>query len=435
MNLINSSNHNQYFLNFIVFIFFSLLPVSLILGNLAININIICIDLSLILYSILFNDWKWAKSKLFKSLILIQIYLIFSSVYSIIFKFDHQYIYEGLYRSVGFFKYVILVFSFSLIDKLKMKFDFIIKIWSIITIVTILDVFYEKIFGHNIFGFISPDHTRIVSFFKDEMVVGAFLLLFGLITSVYFIDEKSKKKTYKILFNILIILLPISIFITGERSNSIRMFIILFTLFIFIPKEKFLIDKKKTVLALFLGIFLLFNFSESTKQKYTEFFERIVVSKNHNSQDLFENIIYFSHYDVAWRIFKDNPLIGIGSKNFRWECHKKEYFDVSKKYSMQRCSTHPHQIHFELLSEQGIIGYILILGILLNYTFRVLFRAYKNIEIFKFSVALYIVTYLLPLLPSGSMFSTFGGSNLWIMLSLLYYLHEIKKDGNLRKNI
>jgi O-antigen ligase len=229
--------------------------------------------------------------------------------------------------------------------------------------------------------------------------------------------------------------LPISIFITGERSNSIRMFIILFTLFIFIPKEKFLIDKKKTVLALFLGIFLLFNFSESTKQKYTEFFERIVVSKNHNSQDLFENIIYFSHYDVAWRIFKDNPLIGIGSKNFRWECHKKEYLDASKKFSIQRCSTHPHQIHFELLSEQGIIGYILILGILLNYTLRVLFRAYKNIEIFKFSVALYIVTYLLPLLPSGSMFSTFGGSNLWIMLSLLYYLHEVKKDGNLQKNI
>ena len=200
MNFINSSNHNQYFLNFIVFIFFSLLPVSLILGNLAININIICIDLSLILYSILFNDWKWTKSKLFKSLILIQIYLIFSSIYSIIFKFDHQYIYEGLYRSVGLSKQRSTIgMGWDMIDKLKMKFDFIIKIWSIITIVTILDVFYEKIFGHNIFGFISPDHTRIVSFFKNEMVVGAFLLLFGLITSVCFIDKKSKKKTYKIL--------------------------------------------------------------------------------------------------------------------------------------------------------------------------------------------------------------------------------------------
>ena len=142
MNFMNSSNHNQYFLNFFVILFFSLLPVSIILGNLAININIILIDLSLILYSVLFNDWKWTKTKLFKSLILIQIYLVFSSIYSIIFKFDHQYIYESLYRSLGFIKYVILVFSFSLIHKLKIKLDFIIKIWSIIVIITIFDVFF-----------------------------------------------------------------------------------------------------------------------------------------------------------------------------------------------------------------------------------------------------------------------------------------------------
>ena len=435
MNFINSSNHNQYFLNFFVLLFFSFLPVSLILGNLSININIICIDLSLILYSSLFSDWKWTKSKLFKSLILIQIYFIFNSIYSIIFKLDHQYMYEGLYRSFGFSKYVILVFSFSLIEKLKIKLDFIIKIWSLIILITVFDVFFEKIFGHNVFGFISPDHTRIVSFFKNEMVVGAFLLLFGIIILTYFIDQKDKKKIYKIFFNIFIILLPITIFITGERSNFIKISIILFTLFIFIPREKFFINKKNTILALFIGMVLLFNFNENIKQKYTEFFGRIAVSKNQNSQDLFENIIYFSHYDVAWKIFKDNPLIGIGSRNFRWECHKWKYFNKNNKYSEQRCSTHPHQIHFELLSEQGIIGYILILGILLNYTLRVLVRSYKNIEIFKFSVALYIITYLLPLLPSGSMFSTFSGSNLWIMLSLLYYLHEVKKDGNLQKNI
>ena len=166
MNFINSTNHNQFFLSFFVLLFFSFLPLSLILGNLAININIVLIDLSLILYSVLLDDWKWTKTKLFKSLILIQIYLIFSSVYSIIFKIDHQYVYEGLYRSVGFIKYVILVFSFSILDKLKIPLDFIIKIWSIIVVITIFDVFFEKIFGHNIFGFVSPDGSRIISFLK-----------------------------------------------------------------------------------------------------------------------------------------------------------------------------------------------------------------------------------------------------------------------------
>ena len=180
------------------------------------------------------------------------------------------------------------------------------------------------------------------------------------------------------------------------------------------------------------------TFLSSTKidKKENHKIIRVVVKNGltENSKDLFENIIYFTHYDVAWKIFKDNPLIGVGSKNFRWECHRKKYFVKDKKYSNMRCSTHPHQIHFDLLSEQGIIGYILILGILLNYTFKNLFNAYKNIEIFKFSISLYIVTYLLPLLPSGSMFSTFSGSSLWIMFSLLYYLHEEKKDENLSKN-
>ena len=40
--------------------------------------------------------------------------------------------------------------------------------------------FFEKFFGQNIIGNVSPDGTRVVSFFKDELVVGAFFILFWL---------------------------------------------------------------------------------------------------------------------------------------------------------------------------------------------------------------------------------------------------------------
>ena len=33
----------------------------------------------------------------------------------------------------------------------------------------------------------------------------------------------------------------------------------------------------------------------------------------------------------------------------------------------QRCSTHPHQIHFELLSEQGLIGYLIFFFFIFSY--------------------------------------------------------------------
>ena len=36
-----------------------------------------------------------------------------------------------------------------------------------------------------------------------------------------------------------------------------------------------------------------------------------------------------------------------------------KYFKENLKFTHQRCSTHPHQIHFELLSEQGLVGYFI----------------------------------------------------------------------------
>ena len=57
----------------------------------------------------------------------------------------------------------------------------------------IFDVLFEKIFGQNILGNISPDGTRIVSFFKDELVVGAFLFCFGFVTVAYFLRQNNTK--------------------------------------------------------------------------------------------------------------------------------------------------------------------------------------------------------------------------------------------------
>ena len=94
--------------------------------------------------------------------------------------------------------------------------------------------------------------------------------------------------------------------------------------------------------------------------KQTEFFNRILVVENPKSfSQRFENIKYFAHYDTAIEIFKNNKLNGIGNKNFRFECHDKKYFKENQKFTHQRCTTHPHQIHFELLSEQGLIGYFI----------------------------------------------------------------------------
>ena len=73
-----------------------------------------------------------------------------------------------------------------------------------------------------------------------------------------------------------------------------------------------------------------------------------------------QNNIYFQLYDSAFEVFKNNKLLGVGNKNYRVETCKET--NIDEKYI---CTTHPHQIYFEFLSEHGLIGTFIILSIFL----------------------------------------------------------------------
>ena len=54
-----------------------------------------------------------------------------------------------------------------------------------------------------------------------------------------------------------------------------------------------------------------------------------------------------------------------------------KYFNSKIKYTHERCSNHPHQIHLEILSEQGIIGYLIIIFTIFHILFNS-FIVYKK---------------------------------------------------------
>ena len=82
-------------------------------------------------------------------------------------------------------------------------------------------------------------------------------------------------------------------------------------------------------------------------------------------------------------------------------------------------TTHPHQIHFEFLSEIGIIGYILLMSFLFYTIFNgfLIYRT-KN-DIAALSATLFIIATILPILPSGSFFTTYGATIFWINFSFI----------------
>ena len=109
--------------------------------------------------------------------------------------------------------------------------------------VILFDTIFETIFGSNIIGNISPSEKRVVSFFGDELVVGSYILGLGYLISGYLISIDSSLKVKKIIYNLILFLVPVCIFFSGERSNFIKASIIFFLMVLFI-KENLLIIKK-----------------------------------------------------------------------------------------------------------------------------------------------------------------------------------------------
>ena len=389
----------------------------MMLGNFFINLNILLLDLLLIFICVIKKKWDWCKNKNFYLLLLFYLYLILNSLFN--YYQNNSYGIDGILRSISFIKFLILIYTFKILIPSKEIFNKIILYWLLIISIVIFDVFFEKYFGFNTLYFRSLDATRIISFFYDENIVGSFLFCFGFICCAYFLEEKTNynKKLY---INILIFFLLIAVLFSGERSNFIKSFILFNLIIIFIKSKKLIIKKSWIILILMTSIIGSILVSESIYTKQTEFFKRLMVNKNANTiSGKIDNIKYFAHYDAAWKIFQNFPLTGIGSKNFRIECQKNEYLNESLSHSINRCNTHPHQVHFELLSEQGFLGYILFFYLVLSFI-KKYFKYYKQ-NIFFLSVIFYICIFLIKILPGGSIFSTTNGFTFWIIFSILNY--------------
>jgi len=124
-------------------------------------------------------------------------------------------------------------------------------------------------------------------------------------------------------------------------------------------------------------------------------------------------------YVNAYYIFKDNKLLGVGLGSYLERSHKK--FRITKVINGYDIlpNTHPHQYHFEILATLGLPGYIFIFSFLFYFLFRS-FRFYiVNKRIINLSSFLLVFVFCLPLLPTGSFFTTYGASIFWLNFSLM----------------
>ena len=400
------------------FILLTLFPIFYIVGSLFLNTIIALISFVFIV--------NYSKIKYDKSLLIFFFFIVIFFIINSIFSESISY---SFYKSFAYLRYLLFMLGlFYILYNTSSDLKKIIsKIFILISIFLIADIFFEFFNGSDIFG---NDHganyNRISGPFGDELIVGFFLLYFGFISWGLFIRYHKFKN--KFIFYIFTVTIIYTIYITGER-NAFYSSLIFLILIIFLEAK----IRKISFFAL-VTITVLFYFSNKfnvvgNKYDFSNINQIKSLNKKEDTEDFskFEklsntalNSHWILHYRSAFEIFKENPIIGSGFKTFRTACPKNEN---SKKYL---CASQPHNIYFELLSDTGIIG-LLIFMLIFIYPILLFLKNYNNVKVSsKIFFALFLV-YIFPFKPHGSLFTTSFATLLWFLYSLNLYCFEDDK--------
>lgn len=398
---------SKFSLNYFLLLF-SFIPISFLIGTSAILYNVILLDLSFLVMIIYKKDYFFFKSKPIIYLLILYIYLIFNSFISIDYSFSYS-------RNIGFIRLIILFAAFNYFFLNRSFYKKVISFWLIVILLVSADVLIEQFTGTNIFGYSFGQRYyegeiafgRIVSFFKDEPIVGGYLLGFFFILVGFLFDElKNKKQLFGFAFMILILF---TIILTGERSNSLRAFLG-FGLFILFFNKINLKVKIISLLTVFTLILIMVMNTQYLKIRFVSNIKSIYTSHK----------IYFNIYNSAIQVFENNKIFGVGNKNYRVEtCRKSSYLNKENK-ERYKCQNHPHQIYLELLSEHGILGSFLIIFILFKLIFSKIIPTFKNDNFLKSGSMIYSLVMFTPLLPTGAFFGNFLLTIFMINLSIFY---------------
>ena len=425
-------------------------PISLIIGSLVVNLNIIIFIILGISFCI-FNKIKFKFHSTNISLLLFFLIITLSSYINLDEIGNEKFIKSILL--IKFFLLYIVLENLSKNINFEVKYFFYICFFSIIFLSA--DLSLQYFYGKNILGLV-PHEGRIASIFGSEAIAGAYLqkvFIFSLIGLIFFLNLKNKKDSLFLTFALTLI-----IFGSFIASNRISFFILI-TLILFLILF-FKIVRKNLIYAVLLALpifYTLYNNDNSIKIRYNGFTQKtynlfiglksnyfhkkdknVLLEKsfnieNNNLNPSKPSFIFTSHGKIfltAYESFKTQKLLGNGYKSFRIKCSN--FTKLNKKYL---CSTHPHNYHLEVLHDTGLIGFIT----LTFFVFSLLYISIKGLLKFntnygnKIIISLLIINLLIEIFPlksTGSLFTTWNGTLVWLTVALINYKnHEINNKN------
>jgi O-antigen ligase len=399
--------------NLLILIFYSL-PIVYILGSPFVNFILVISSFIFIIINFKLGNWDWLKNNSSIFFLIFWFYIVLLSFFST----DIYNSFRGSFFFIRFFLFMNFV-AWALNEQKNLFKS--LNFWLIIILLVSLDIYYQFIFGVDIFGH-TKQGVRLAGPFGDELIAGAYLTIFTIIIFCYsFLNRELKNKIF---FYLSIFLIVFAIVITGERLSFLQC---LFFFFLFFLIVSFKYKKIKFFFTFFvlsiISIFLLYNFNEGFQSRYKDFYK--IISSPENSS-------YGKLFYSSYKLWSQNLIFGVGVKNYRVDCDI-EVKDEMLDNKAQLCSSHPHNFYLEILSETGIVGFILFFLFLLFFLYEN-FIMKRNYDLFRLGLLIYLFVKFIPISTSGSFFTTWNGSFIWLILGFILFKEDKTNTKTLLNN-
>jgi O-antigen ligase len=428
--------------NFLINFIISLIPVSYILGNLILNLNIIIL-IFIVFYFFGFEVFKKKFNTIDKFIIFFFLYVIINGTLNNFFNFDfpnppnENFI---LLKSLLYTRFFLLYFALKfLIYKNIINYKIIFYSFGLCGLFVSIDIIIQYFYGKDIFGFESSGR-RLSGPFNDEYIAGSFIQKFFIflpLSILLFFKNKNNLHFYLLILSIL------TISFLGLIFAGNRMPLILFILVLGI----FLLYQKKIQKILLISLIILsasLSYLMYTNKEFTYHYRGFYVKAFQISDYLKAKLnsdsktdLYNTHIkeiETGILTWQQNKFFGGGIKSFYFNCTKIEK-SLMDQYGGTNCNSHPHNYYLEIATALGIFG----LFILITIFFIMLFMILKILHFSKgfFNEKKILVTFLalfvaeiFPFKSTGSFFTTTNATFLFILIGFIVGLLELKNMKN-----
>lgn len=259
----------------------------------------------------------------------------------------------------------------------------------------------------------------------SHITYNPFLAIAIYFLSYYVLFDHSISKLKKFTYGFFIITMSINMFITGGRAGQVMYFAMLVVLiFQYFPKNAFKASLISfLVLVITSSTFYLNSkiFSDRVDSAVTELSDY----KNHTHSSTGMRI---SSAINSWSIIKENPVIGVGTGDY-----KNEFIKASIKNNLKLENTlvihNPHNMYVLILVQFGLVG---LLAMLYMFYAQIKIARHSNEEfVRKIGIALPLL-YLLIMLSDSYLMVHMTGLLFIFISSFLYKDYEADKQYRLK---